>query len=137
MAFVDLVFQVHRQFPGIDLAAGELARVGREPGHFHVAEDDADVGKGLGIGGVELAVDLGSAVVVHPAVELYLSAGILDRGDAGHDPLELVDLGAERRGQAEIGKIDFALGDEDAADTVGEGIIAGGRRRFCGCRGLF
>jgi hypothetical protein len=52
LAFVDLVFQVHRKFPGVDLAAGKLARVGGEPGHFHVAEDNVDVGEGLGIRGV-------------------------------------------------------------------------------------
>ena len=44
---LDLGFEVHRQPAGLDLAAGELARVRRQPRHLQVAEGQAQVG-GLG-----------------------------------------------------------------------------------------
>ena len=127
-AFVDLVLQVQRQLAGIDFAAGEITRIRGERGHLHVAEHHAQVGKAPRIHRVKLALDVGRAVFVDPAVEVDPGSRTPFRGDPGHVAFHFVDPGAERQDEAQVGEIDPAVVDKHAANPERKGI---GRGRGC------
>jgi hypothetical protein len=129
LALLELVFQVQGKLAGLDLAAHEGGRVGRQPGHLHVLEHHLDVHEAGGIEHVQLPHGPGQAEFVHPAVQFQFGLAAGPVADAVDVALELVDAGAEGQGQGQVGEVHLALVDPHPLDVDPEGgigLAAGG-----------